>query len=190
MGLTRASHARAVPPATRQRGLTLLELLTVLTILTAIFALSAGVYRTLGRSHALPAAASQVSSVIRAARNFSLSSGLPSRVFLEPEADRVSAFGFELIASWHLEDARELAMIGERIPPGSELSGAFGERALVVGEVSVTRGRVGAGLEFANDGAALVARHRPALYSPHGFSLEAWVSFWPPPPPKASNRGK
>lgn len=155
-----------------------MELVVVLAILAMVGGLSIGVYQKVATQNVLPTAASQVSSILRAARNFSVSSGLPSRVYVDEDAGQVSAFGFELVAAWSFEDLEELE-IGAPIDPGFELIGAFGERAEVQGEIEVGTGRIGCGLAYLDDGAHLVAPNRPRYDSSRGFSLDAWVLFWP-----------
>ena len=73
---------RSAPPLSRERGLTLLELITVLAIIAVLLSAGVGIYRKVSATHVLPAAVSQVSTVIRSARNFSVSAGLPSRVYV------------------------------------------------------------------------------------------------------------
>ncbi len=160
-------------------GFTLLELLTVMAILTVLLGLSYGIYRKLSVSYQLPATTSYVTSVLRAARRYSRTSGLESRVLVEPAASTVTALGYELVASWHFEDFGSGAEVP--IEPDTEVRGALKERGKVVGEVYAVRGKVGSALRFANDGAAVVAPFRPRYHSPRGFSLEAWVFFEGPP---------
>jgi len=155
-----------------------MELVVVLAILAMVGGLSIGVYQTVATQNVLPTAASQVSSILRAARNFSVSSGLPSRVYVNEEASQVSAFGFELVAAWSFEDLEEFES-GSPVDPGFEVIGAFGEPAEIQGEIEVGTGRIGSGLAFLDDGAHLVAPNRPRYDSSRGFSLEAWVLFWP-----------
>ncbi len=174
----------------RQSGMTLIELLTVLAIVAALMGVSAAVYTNVRHSHALPAAGSQVSSVIRAARNWALTAGIPSKVFIEPqdvdlesnEPGRITAFGYELVAAWHFEDVGSTDPSVESSPISLDtvLVGALNERATVHGECYPARGKIGSAIEFANDGAAIVADHRPRYHSPTGFSLEAWVQFYQP----------
>lgn len=175
----RTSPATRSFPPTRRAGFTLLELMTVLAILAFVAGMSVGVYREVAIRNILPAAASQVSSVIRAARNFSISSGLPSRVAIDREEGTIAAFGFELVASWSFEDL-EAYEIGQELPRGTALSGAFREAAETQGVIEVGDGRIGRCLVLLDEGASAVAERRPRYDSPRGFSLEAWVRFWPP----------
>ena len=166
-------------------GFTLMELLVVLTIVGVVSGLSIGVYRKVSLQNILPASASEVSSVLRAARNFSVSSGLPSRVYIDAETETISAFGYELVASWSFEDLeeRELDSVLER---GETILGAFREPAEAQGLIEVMNGRVGRGLWFADEGASLVAPRRPRYDAPRGFSLEAWVLFNPQAPSRVN----
>lgn len=159
----------------RQRGLTLTELLVVIAIVSLLFTLGLATYRRMGAIHALPAAASQVSSIIRAARNFSVAAGVPSKVFVDCEHQRVSAFGFELMANWHFED---LEASDRPLEANSILRGARRDVARVQGEVYAVPGKIG-GAVFFHDGGALVADARPRYDAPGGVSLEAWVLFEP-----------
>ncbi|MFN0057171.1 MAG: prepilin-type N-terminal cleavage/methylation domain-containing protein [Planctomycetota bacterium] len=169
----------------RLRGVTLIELLTVLAIMTSLLGISVTVYRKAAKTHALPAAVTQVSSIVRAARNFSLTSSLPSRVFVEPDQQRITAFGYEVVAAWHFEDAPVETAANGDLPSATELVGAFGERLTVAGSCQMVRGKIGKAIWFANDGAALIADHRSRYVAPIGLSLEAWVQFDPPEPPDA-----
>ena len=124
------------PMVNRSRGFTLIELAIVLSIFALVAGMSIGVYRTVIGQNALPVAASQVSSIIRAAHNYSVSSGLPSRIYIDSDDGRISAFGYELVAAWSFEDLDEWEE-GERLPRGTEIVGADGERPEVqgIGEV-------------------------------------------------------
>jgi len=124
-----------------ERGYTLIELLTVLMILSIIFGYSASFVQRFGEGQNISVAASQVSSVVRAARNFSRSSGLASRVHVDPDSGRVSAFGFENVASWDFESL-ESVPDGSRLGASAAIAGAFGENAEVTGWVEATSGFV------------------------------------------------
>lgn len=159
--------------------MTLTEILVVLAILAFIMSISISVYRNVGTVYSLPATASHVSSIIRAARNYSVSSGVPSKVFVDamnPESHEITAFGFELVANWHFEDERP----GEDIPfdPGTELQGARRDRGTVEGRVYGGPGKIGQALYF-EDGGAVVADHQARYGCQHGFSVDAWVLFQP-----------
>lgn len=164
----------------RSLGVTLIEVLVVLAILTMVLGVSVTAYRKLGSSYTLPAAASQVSSVIRAARNFSVSSGVPSKVFVDasPDLPQISAFGFKLVANWHFEDAGGPEVEDSPISVGTQLRGGRGDVAEVVGRVFPAPGKAGRALYF-EDGGAAVAEHRVRYHSVGGVSLEAWVRFRP-----------
>lgn len=162
----------------RDRGYTLIELVIVLAILGAIAGISIGVYQKIAGMNVLPAAASQVSSVIRAARNYSVSSGLPSRVYIDAEEQTITAFGYELVAAWSFEDLEPLE-VGSRLPLDRDVVGAFAERAVPQGEIEVAAGRIGRAIALLDEGASLVAPRRPRYDAPRGFSLEAWVQLWP-----------
>ncbi|MGE3165109.1 MAG: LamG-like jellyroll fold domain-containing protein [Planctomycetota bacterium] len=172
--------ARAGGPSGRCRGMSLIEILVVLAILTMILGLSVSAYQRLGRGYVLPAAASQVSSVIRAARNFSVSAGVPSKVFVDssPEQPQIAAFGFKLVANWHFEDAGSEETEDRPIEPGAVLRGGRGDGASVVGRVFAAPGKVGRALYF-EDGGAAVADHKVRYHSVGGMSLEAWIRFLP-----------
>lgn len=164
----------------RELGLTLMELLTVVAILTVIFGVSVAVYRKVGVTYSLPASASQTSSVVRAARNLSVSAGIPSKVFVNCQEDRhsIAAFGFKLVANWHFEDVEDEVEDGTLLSRDRAMLGGRRDKALVQGDVYVAPGKIGRGLYF-GDGGAVAADHVPRFHSPVGVSLEAWVQFDP-----------
>ncbi len=84
-------------------GFTLIELLVVLSILTMVLGMSVSVFRSFGEGQSLEIAASQVSTAVRAARNWSVSTGMPSRVMVDPDNRTVTAFGFSTVAAWDFE---------------------------------------------------------------------------------------
>ncbi|MCA8962319.1 MAG: prepilin-type N-terminal cleavage/methylation domain-containing protein, partial [Planctomycetes bacterium] len=186
LGESGARPCGAIPDR-RDTGLTLIELVVVLGIVATLLGISSAIYQRVRQANALPAAASQVSSVVRAARNYALTSSLPSKVFVQPqkaESDapgKITAFGFELVAAFHFEDLRPGE--GERvgaIPRGTRVEGALNEFGTVQGECYPVRGKVGTAIDFVNEGASIVSEHRPRYNSSVGFSLEAWVQFYPP----------
>lgn len=162
-----------------QSGYTLIELLTVLVILSIVFTYSASFVQKFSDGQSISVSSSQVSSVVRAARNFSRSSGLSSRVHVDSEAGRVSAFGFETVASWDFESLEGVSE-NTRLNSTTRIDGAFGEKAEVTGWVEATGGRVGRAVQFVDDGAALVAPGLSRYHSRGGISVEAWVRYWQP----------
>ncbi|OUU26125.1 MAG: hypothetical protein CBC13_00860 [Planctomycetia bacterium TMED53] len=162
------------------KGVTLIELLVVLSILTMVLGMSVSVFRSFGEGQTLEVAASQVSTAVRAARNWSISTGMPSRVLVDPDARKVTAYGFSTVAAWDFED-----LSGETpqqpLPDNLAVEGAFRQQARVTGHVEAGEGSVGTGLFCINDGAALQAEWLPRYDVHRGFSVEAWVQFWQPP---------
>ncbi|MEE2857969.1 MAG: prepilin-type N-terminal cleavage/methylation domain-containing protein [Planctomycetota bacterium] len=161
-------------------GVTLIELLVVLSILSALLAMSVTVYRSFGDAQTLEITASRVSTTVRAARNWSISSGMPSRVLIDPEQQKVTAFGFQLVAAWDFEDFEGLSdeLLLDR---DTVTVGAYRQRAQVVGQVKSCPGSIGKGALFLNDGAAFRASNLPSYEGSNGVSVEAWVNFWKPP---------
>lgn len=161
-------------------GFTLVELLVVIGIVGALFGLSVAAYRGFQAEHALPAAASQVGSIVRSARNYSVSTGLPSRVLVDVEGQKVTAFGFRTVASWSFEtvmvdpaDGRD----GTPLPSRSTIPAAPNLRSEVQGACFGVPGKIGNALFFDDEGAAIAVEHRPSFHSPLGFQAEAWVHF-------------
>jgi len=165
-------RVRSTPAA----GFTLLELVVVVALIGMLAGLSVGTYRSVARQNLLATAASGVSSTIRAARNSAVSTGLPSRVFLDSERNRVSAFGYELVAAWSFEDLQELEP-GAFLESGEVTRGAFREPAEPTRRVVAGDGRIGRAVGFPEEGGSLVAPGRSRYQSPQGFSVEAWVNF-------------
>lgn len=161
-------------------GVTLIELLVVLSILTIVLGMSVSVFRSFGEAQTLEVAASSVSTTVRAARNWSITSGMPSRVLVDPDRRRVSAFGFETVASWDFEGLDGIAE-GTTLDAGLAITGAFREKAEVTGHIEACKGSIGAAALFVDDGAAMQARYLPRYNVKRGLSAEAWVRFWQPP---------
>ncbi|MDE0957698.1 MAG: prepilin-type N-terminal cleavage/methylation domain-containing protein [Planctomycetota bacterium] len=161
-------------------GVTLIELLVVLSILSVLMGLSISVFSSFGEAQTLEIASSGISTTVRAARNWSISTGMPSRILVDPDRGKVSAFGFQLAGAWGFEDFHGLP---EKVPlpVGSKTMGAFRQPAELVGRVEACAGSVGRGAMFLNDGAAFRARRLPIYDGRDGVSIEAWVNFWQPP---------
>ncbi len=161
-------------------GITLIELLVVLSILSVILGMSVSVFRSFGDAQTLEVASSSVSSTVRAARNWSISSGMPSRILVDPDLRKVTAFGFQLVGSWDFEDLAGESQ-GNALERGTTTSGAYRLEAEVVGRVEPCRGSIGVGAHFVDEGASFRARNLPSFHGRNGVSIEAWVNFWKPP---------
>lgn len=160
-------------------GFTLIELLVVLSILTMVLGMSVSVFRSFGEGQTLEIASSQVSTAVRAARNWSVSTGMPSRVLVDPDNRKVTAYGFSTVAAWDFEGLSSEPR-GVPLGDGLPVRGAFRQQALVTGHVEAAAGSVGSGILCVNDGAALQAQWLPRYDVHRGFSVEAWVQFWQP----------
>ncbi|MBN1417971.1 MAG: prepilin-type N-terminal cleavage/methylation domain-containing protein [Planctomycetes bacterium] len=152
-------------------GFSLLELLAVLAVLSLLGGIGAGVYAGMRGRYALPAASSHVAWTIRAARNFSLSAGVPSRVAVDPAEGTIEARGFETAAGWRFED---LGSPGVRITAGAVTEGAIGSRARVAGGIEVVRGKIGFAVAF-GAGSYLDCGDLPRYAPPDGVAAEAWI---------------
>lgn len=161
-------------------GVTLIELLVVLSIVTIVLGMSVSVFRSFGEAQTLEVAASGVSTTVRAARNWSISSGMPSRVLVDPDRRRVTAFGFNTVAAWDFEILDGVAK-ESALDRGMMIGGAFNEAAEVTGHVEACKGSIGAAALFVDDGAALRAPYLPRYDMKRGLAAEAWVRFWQPP---------
>jgi hypothetical protein len=150
-----------------------------MSILSVVLGMSISVFKSFGEAQTLEVAASGVSTTVRAARNWSITSGMPSRVLVDPDRRRISAFGFETVAAWDFEPLDGLT-IGSQLAVGSEVSGAFREKAVVTGQVEPCSGSIGAAALFVDNGAAMQARYLPRYDVRRGLSAEAWVRFWKP----------
>ncbi|MDE0959324.1 MAG: prepilin-type N-terminal cleavage/methylation domain-containing protein [Planctomycetota bacterium] len=161
-------------------GVTLIELLVVLSILSVMLGMSMSVFRSFGEAQTLEIASSSISTTVRAARNWSISSGMQSRILVDPEHRKVTAFGFQLAGAWGFEDFYGLPE-KQLLPPGSVTLGAYRQPAELVGQVEPCAGSIGRGAMFVNDGAAFRARRLASYEGRNGVSIEAWVHFWKPP---------
>ena len=100
-------------------------MLVVLGILVALLAISVMAFRRLGTNFKNKAAASQLETVFRQARNSALQARAPAFVELEVDkasrTPRVVPWQYRLVGQWHFEEA------------GRETLGAFGKNGLVKG---------------------------------------------------------
>ena len=85
-------------------GFTLIELLVVLAIISLMAGLSASAFLEARRNYGLAASAGEIQSIIRRARNQSISNGTGSFVVVEPKARLVWAQSFETMGEWSFEE--------------------------------------------------------------------------------------
>ena len=117
-------------------GFTLIELLVVLAIISLMAGLSASAFLEARRNYGLAASAGEIQSIIRRARNQSISNGTSSFVVVEPKARLVWAQSFETMGEWSFEEDGA----GPEVLPG------FGGLRKVGGEY--IEGRLGKGISF------------------------------------------
>lgn len=145
----KAASLRRINPQSAFRnpqslGFTLIELLVVISILVGLLAISVFAFRMTSKSFKDKAAAAQLETVLRQARNSALGSNAPAFVELEIDKEehrpRVIPWAYRVAGQWHFEDAK-----------GYETTGAFGINGIIRG-CKPADGRVGKCLAFGYPG--------------------------------------
>ena len=162
----------------RGAGFTLIELLVVIAIVSLMAGLSASAFFEAQRNYGLAAAAGEIQSIFRRARNQSINNGTGSFVVIDPTEREVWAQSFETMGEWSFE---ELGAEGE------ELAG--NPQQLYGGEG--IEGRLGTGVSFLEGGGYIDCGHRAAFDLKEGVVLEAWIRHYRKPPvPRAPTSQK
>ena len=160
----------------RNAGFTLIELLVVIGIVSLLAGLSASAFFEAQRNYGLAAAAGEIQSIFRRARNQSINNGTGSFVVVEPTEREVWAQSFETMGEWSFEDLDSPDEGPARSP--LQLYGAEG-----------IEGRLGTGISFLDGGGYIDCGHRAAFDLKEGVVLEAWIRhFKKPPVPEAPTK--
>ncbi|MBL05894.1 MAG: hypothetical protein CMJ99_09695 [Planctomycetes bacterium] len=150
-------------------GFTLIELLVVLAIISLMAGLSASAFLEARRNYGLAASAGEIQSIIRRARNQSISNGTGSFVVVEPKARLVWAQSFETMGEWSFEEDGA----GQEALPG------FGGLRKVGGEY--IDGRLGKGISFRGGSGYIDCGHQASFDLRAGIVIEAWVRHYKKP---------
>ncbi len=150
-------------------GFTLIELLVVLAIISLMAGLSASAFLEARRNYGLAASAGEIQSILRRARNQSISNGTSSFVVVEPKARSVWAQSFETMGEWSFEEDGA----GQEALPG------FGGLRKVGGEY--IDGRLGKGISFRGGSGYVDCGHRASFDLRAGIVIEAWVRHYKKP---------
>lgn len=162
----------------RGAGFTLIELLVVIAIVSLMAGLSASAFFEAQRNYGLAAAAGEIQSIFRRARNQSISNGTGSFVVIEPTEREVWAQSFETMGEWSFEEL------------GSEGEGLAGSSEQLYGGEEI-EGRLGTGVSFLEGGGYIDCGHRAAFDLKEGVVLEAWIRhFRKLPTPRAPTSQK
>ena len=100
-------------------GFTLLELIIVMALIALLAGLGAGAFRVARRNYGFAASAARIESVLRAARNTSISTGTRSFVVVDPVGREVWAQAFESVGEWSFEDRSTPGRVGNGAKFGS-----------------------------------------------------------------------
>ncbi len=124
-------------------GLTLMELMVVVTIMALVLGMSTAFLSKLNRGYRFTSAANKAATVIRASRNFSLSSRSLSSVEIREVAGewRIAALGQRQIGLWHLENSKPQKSGGYLLTGGNAVvEGKVGGAALLLAGTALTLG--------------------------------------------------
>jgi len=150
------------------RGFTLIEMLVVISVVIFLLGMGVTVLSRLSYKWGYEANVMRAQSIIRSARNFSLTNEAASEVHIIPRENRVFTLGEKTVAQWHFEQASD------------EVVGAFGITGQVYNANLVT-GKVGNGLEFGTtDGLDLMDSYvdcgnLPRYTPPSGVIFDVWI---------------
>ena len=132
----------------------------VLAIITLIGGIGAGTYQAARRNYSLVASAGRIQGLLRAARNTSLATGIPSFVVVDPVSHTVTAQAFERVGEWSF-DVGEPSVLG---PASARINGA-----------TAVSGVVGQGLRFNAPGAYVDCGAEARFDLRTAIQIEAWV---------------
>jgi prepilin-type N-terminal cleavage/methylation domain-containing protein len=155
-------------------GFTLFELMIVVSIISLLLGLGISILSKLSYRWGFEASVMQAQSLIRGARNFSLTNETCSEVHIIPRENKIIAMGEKTVAQWHFEDG------GISSDGSGEIVGAYGIRGNVTNAYSVP-GKTGYALQFGT-GQDLQVKDSyvdcgsvAAFTPPAGIIIEAWI---------------
>ena len=160
---------RSEPRGGGRAGFTLLEILAVLGIISLIGGLSAGAFLLARRHYALASSAARVEGVVRAARTWSLQSGVGAKVVVAPAEGWIEAYGYEVTGEWGFDDGG-----------GTSAAGIRGTRAEFRGGAGIAPGRAGGAIRFPGGTGYADCGALSAYDFRRGLHIEAWVLLDPP----------
>ncbi len=155
-------------------GFTLFELMVVVSIVALLLGLGISILSKLSYRWGFEASVMQAQSLIRGARNFSLTNETSSEVHIIPQENKIISMGEKTVAQWHFED-------GSIDSDGSGVVvGAYGISGTVTNAYSVP-GRTGYALQFGTGQGLNIqdsyvdCGNNPAFMPPAGIVIEAWI---------------
>ena len=137
-----------------------MELLVVIGIIALVGSLGAGAYQAANRRYSLSSSAGRIQNILRAARNTSVSTQIPSYVVIDPTQHTVTGYAFKRSGAWSFDEVTEK---GEAVAGAGEAN--YGAQPC--------EGRVGKGLEFSRG-----SYYDCGSLSPYNLREALWIEAW------------
>lgn len=144
-------------------GITLMELIVVIVILGIILGFAVYIFQSSAKNLSVPAAQTQVKSMIKFARDASRLNNSPSWVVIDTKQRSCALLVKEIVGQWHLEAKN-----------GRKVAGAFGRDADLKGPVAVVPGKIGNAVQLTNR-SSIVCPEVPIYHPKQGFAIEFWM---------------
>src|SRR5436190_16620567 len=144
----------------RKTGVTLIELMVVMSIIAILLGVGMAMMSESNKDLGLRATRSSVLGICRFARTAARNSRAPVSVRIDPEGKFISTVIRKPMAAWHFEDA--------------SLQGALGHSAKLTNGKLTDDGRVGKGIQFADNGGSLGCGSVPMVANDQGLLVEIW----------------
>lgn len=144
-------------------GITLMELIVVIVILGIILGFAVYIFQSSAKNLSVPAAQTQIKSLIKFARDASRLNNAPSWVVIDTKQRTCALLVKEIVGQWHLE-AKD----------GRRTAGAFGRDADLKEPITVVPGKIGNAFRLANR-SSIVCPEMPVYHPRQGFAIEFWM---------------
>lgn len=144
----------------KNQGLTLIEIMVVTAIISMIMGISSAFLSNFGKKLALKTSTYQISTLLKAAKNFSIQENSECIINIDQEEGNFIIWGIKTIGFWHFEEKKD--------------TGAF-NRNVKAEKVTLTKGKIGNCFRYEAGKSKVICEGFTSIEIQDGFQFTFWV---------------